>query len=56
MKCDKETNILKKNQAEMMLEMKILLTQIESSVDNLTNRMVHRKGEHQDLKIRYRNW
>lgn len=52
MKCDKETNILKKNQAEM----KISLSQIESSVDNLTNRMVHRKGEHQDLKIRYRNW
>lgn len=56
MKCDKETNILKKNQTEKVLEMKVSLSQIKCSMDNLTNRMVHRKREHQDLETRYRSW
>lgn len=56
MRYDIETNMQKKTQAEMMLEIQISLSQIKSSTDNLTNRMVHRKGGHQDLKTRYRNW
>lgn len=43
MKFNKEIDLLKKNQIEMLLEMKNPQSQIKNSLESLTSRVTHRE-------------
>lgn len=48
MKFNKEIDLLKKNQIEMLLEMKNPQSQIKNSLESLTSRVTHREGAIRD--------